>query len=297
MGSRAGLGVLLVALATLAFASADVLTKHLTMRQPVAVIFAVRYLVNVALLAIFLGPALGRGLWRTERTSLVLVRGLCLALATLTAGLALRVMPVGETIAIIYIAPFVVMLLAAPLLDERVSLGGWIGAGAGFLGVLMIVRPGGGLDPWGVAFALSNAGLSAAYHLMTRALARTEQTIPMLFHAALVGSALFCVLALGALGGPAPGWTDFALMLALGALMTLGHFLFTAAYREAPASLLAPVGYLHLFWAGGLGWLVFGHVPHGWSLAGMTLVMGAGVLVALLIPRRRPPAPAPRQGG
>ena len=71
------------------------------------------------------------------------------------------------------------------------------------------------------------------------------------------------------------------MMLLLGALATLGHFLFTAAYREAPASLLAPVGYLHLVWAGGLGLLIFGHVPDGWGLAGMALVCASGVAVAL----------------
>ena len=64
-------------------------------------------------------------------------------------------------------------------------------------------------------------------------------------------------------------------------LATAGHFLFTAAYREAPASLLAPVNYLHLVWAGILGWLVFGHMPDGMTLFGMALVAGAGVAVAL----------------
>ena len=273
-------GILLVVLATLAFAMSDVVTKQQSMRHPVAVVAAVRYLVNLGLLTVFLGPRLGSSLWRANRRGLVLVRGLCLALASLTMGLALRLMPVGETVAIVYIAPFAVMLLAIPLLGERVKASGWIGAGMGFLGVLLIVRPGGGLDPLGVAFALVNAGVSTAYHLLTRYLAASESTIALLYQTALVGSAVFCLMALGSLGNLAVGPADFAMMALLGLLSTLGHYLFTAAYREAPASLLAPVNYLHLFWAGGLGWLVFGHLPDGWSLAGMALVCASGAIVA-----------------
>ena len=133
-------------LATLAFAMADVITKQQAMRHPVSVVVAVRYLVNLGLLSLLLGPQLGSGLWRTNRRALVFVRGLCLALASLTMGLALRLMPVGETVAIVYLSPFAVMLLAIPLLGERVGPLGWTCAAVGFLGVLLIVRPGGGLD-------------------------------------------------------------------------------------------------------------------------------------------------------
>ena len=273
-------GILLVVLATLAFALSDVVTKQQTMRHPVSVVVAVRYLVNLALLTVFLGPRLGARLWRTERPRIVFVRALCLAFASLTMGLALRVMPVGETVAIVYLSPFAVMLLAIPLLGERVGAVGWLGASLGFLGVLLIVRPGGGLDPLGVTFALMNAGFATAYHLLTRHLAHSESTISLLYQTALVGSVFFCLMALGSLGDLAVGWGDLSMMALLGALSTLGHFLFTAAYREAPASLLAPVNYLHLFWAGGLGWLIFGHLPDGWSLAGMALVCASGALVA-----------------
>ena len=274
-------GILLVVLATLAFAASDIVTKQQTMRHPVSVVVAVRYLVNLGLLSVLLGPRLGSGLWRTHRWGLVLLRGLALAMSSLTMGLALRLMPVGETVAIIYLAPFAVMLLAIPLLGEKVSPVGWACVALGFLGVLLVVRPSSGLDPLGVTFALINVGFSCAYHLLTRFLVRSESTIAMLYQTALVGSAVFSLLALGSLDGLAVSRADTAMMALLGALATLGHFLFTAAYREAPASLLAPVNYLHLFWAGGLGWLIFGHLPDGWSLAGMGLVCASGVVVAM----------------
>ena len=274
------MGILFVVLATLAFALADVATKHLAMLYPVPVVIAVRYLVNLGLLALFLWPRHRAGLWQAQRTWLVLLRGLCLAATSLTMGWALQLMPVGETVAIIYLAPFAVMLLAVPLLGERVSTIGWAGAAFGFVGVLLIARPGGSLDPMGVLFAVVNAGFSTAYHLLTRLLSRTETTVSMLFHTAWVGAAVFCALSVPSLGGFAPTVVDLGLMALLGGLATLGHFLFTAAYREAPASLLAPVNYLHLVWAGGLGWLVFGHLPDSWSLAGMAMVTAAGAAVA-----------------
>ena len=273
-------GILMVSLAVLAFAVSDVVMKHLAASHSVPVIVAVRYLINLGLLAVILGPRHGGGLWRTRRTGLVAVRALSLAMGSLTMGLALQLMPVGETVAIVYLAPFLVMLLAVPLLGEKVTLVGWLGAIAGFLGVLLIVRPGAGLDPWGVVFAVTNAGFATGYHLLTRFLARTETMVAMLFHTALIGSVFFCLAALPNLQGFAPGLFDIGLLLLLGALATLGHFLFTAAYREAPASLLAPVNYLHLAWAGGLGWLVFGHVPGWLSTAGMALVCLGGVAAA-----------------
>lgn len=288
-------GIMLVVLATLAFGVSDVVTKHLAMLYPVPVVMAVRYLVNLGLMLVFLWPRTGARLWQAQRHWLVFARGVCLAAASLTLGWALQLMPVGETVAIIYLAPFLVMLLAIPLLGERVSAIGWAGAAFGFAGVLMIVRPGGSLDALGVTFALVNAGLAAAYHLLTRLGSRTETTLAMMFHTAWIGAAIFSLLSLPSLGSIAPSALDIGLMVLLGAVMTLGHFLFTAAYREAPASLLAPVNYLHLLWSSGLGWLVFGHLPDGWSLAGMALVAAAGAAVAVnthLVQRRRNAAEA-----
>ncbi len=279
--SRPMYGILLVVLATLAFAIGDTMTKQQAMRHPVAVVIAVRYLVNLGLLTVFLGPRLGAGLWRTGRPWLVPLRGLCLALASLTMGMALQVMPLGETVAITYLAPFAVMLLAIPLLGERVGPASWIGVAVGFLGVLLIARPGGGLAPLGIALALVNAGFATGYHLMTRYLARTENVVAMLYQAALVGTLFFGIAALGSLDALEIDLADLAMMVAIGVSSTLGHFLFTAAYREAPAALLAPVNYVHLAWAGGLGWLVFGHLPDGLGLTGMVLVASSGILIAL----------------
>lgn len=133
--------VSLVAIAVLFFARSDVLTKHLTQSYPVPVVIAARYLVSLAMLLSLTWPRLGAALWRTERIWLVLLRGGVLTLASLTMGFALRHMPVAETIAVMFLAPFAVMLLAIPLLGERVTVAGWFLAILGFSGVLLVRRP------------------------------------------------------------------------------------------------------------------------------------------------------------
>lgn len=273
-------GVALVVAATALFAVADTVGKHLAMLYAATLILAARYSVNLALVTLTMWPRHHGALWRTHRTALVIVRGLCLALSSITMLLALRVMPVAETVAIIYITPVLVMLTSATLLGEKVSPLGWVGAGLGFAGVLFIGRPGSGLDPWGIAFAVTNALLATGYHVLTRVLARTESTMALMFHTALVGALLFIGLSL-ALGVPAlPSAFDAGLMLALGGLATLGHLLFTTAYREAPASTLAPVNYMHIAFATLLGWAVFHQLPDVLGFVGMSLIAGAGLLAA-----------------
>ena len=259
-------GVLLVMGAVFIFALSDTVTKHLATIYPVSIVLLMRYLVNVVLLLAILFPSQGAAFWRTKRTALVTVRALTLCVASMTMAMALRVMPVAEAVSIVYLAPFAVMLLAMPLLGERVNWVGWLGAGLGFTGVFLIARPGGNLAPLGVGLCLINAVCGTAYNL---------------FNTAFVGALVFALLSIGQWHGPMPGLIDFGLMLLLGLLMTSGHFLFTAAYREAPASTVAPIGYMQLFWSGGLGWLVFGHVPDAISLIGMGLVVVAGVSIAL----------------
>jgi drug/metabolite transporter (DMT)-like permease len=284
-------GILLVAAAVFLFAIGDVLTKQLTMAFPVMLVMAVRYLVSLILVGLVLGPAAGRDLWRTRRTGLVVLRGLCLAAASVTMGLALRTLPVGETVSIIYLAPIAVLLLSGPVLGERVGLVAWIGAGISFAGVLAIMRPGGGLDPAGVTFALVNAALGTAFHLLTRILSRTETTAALMFHTMLTGSLALLPFAAAGLAETAPAPLDYIRMGVLGLLSTSGHVLFAMAYRYAGPATLAPINYLHLVWAVVLGWLVFGHVPDAPALAGMAAILAAGLAVTL---RSRSTAPVPQ---
>lgn len=269
------------------FACMDTTIKYLTASYPVPLIAAVRYAVNLVLMTALLAPFHGREIARTKRTGLVIVRACVLALGTLAASFALQRMPVAETISIIFVAPIVVILASGPLLGERVSRSGYIAAATGFAGILLIARPGSGLDPVGVACALVAMATTSAYQLLSRVLTASESTTALLFYSALVGTILYGIAAPWFVGGPQPGLFDTMLLISVGAYGGLGHFLFTAAYRHAPASILAPANYAQLLWSALLGWLVFSHVPDQWALTGMAVIAGSGVIAAL--GTRRPP--------
>ena len=286
--NRPLLGVLLLASGTFLFSLHDATNKMLLDDYDVPVVAAVRYGMQVLLLLAILGPTRGPELVRTRRTGLVLLRSLGLAVSSLFFGLGLQLMPMPESTAIGYIAPLVVVLLAKPLLNETIGPFGWIAAAVGFGGMLLIVRPGSGLDPLGVTYILISVAATVAYNMLSRSLAHSERTLALLFYSALVGAIGFGLAAPWFLDGTVPDAPQVVMFLSLGVTAGFGHFLFTSAFRYAEASLLAPVGYVHLVWATMLGWLIFGHVPDGLTILGMLVVIAAGVLVALRSLRKAP---------
>lgn len=283
-------GLVLLLGATLLFAYNDTTNKLLITEYNVPMVAAIRYITHCLLMLALVAPFHGRDMVRTTRTGLVLVRAASLALGSFLVSLALQRMPVAETTAIVYLCPVLVVLLSGPLLKEKVGPTAWLAALLGFAGVLLIARPGSGLDPLGVLFVLGNVVVSTAYNLLSRVLAHTERTMAMLFYSALVGAIGFGIFLPWTLHGAAPTALQLVLLAGLGVSAWLGHYLFTQSYRYAPAALVAPMTYMHLVWAGVLGWLVFGHAPEPIALAGMGLVAIAGMISA--IRRRRGQRPA-----
>lgn len=263
------------------FACMDTTVKFLVSHYPVPVVAALRYIVHALLMVVLLGPSQGRLMVQTERTGWVMVRAACLAGATFFMGLALQRMPVAETTAIVFLSPLVVVLIAGPVLNEKVGALDWVAALVGFLGIMLIARPGGDLDTIGIAYALFAVAVMTGYQLLSRILVTTERTVSMLFYAAMFGSILFGLTLPWFWEGPLPPWEHQLLFLLVGACGGMGHFLFTAAYHQTEASALAPLMYAQLLWAGLLGWLVFGHVPDAWSVLGMFIVAGCGALCGI----------------
>ena len=292
-------GVVLLASAVLLFACMNATTKYLTASYAVPLVVAVRYIVHLLLMVIILGPRQRQRLYRTRRTGLVVVRALCLVVASLFLGLGLQRMPVAESTAIIFLAPMLVVLVARPVLGETIGALGWIAALLGFAGVLLIVRPGSGLDPLAVAYLLVTVTATVAYLLLSRVLAPTESPVAMLFYVAVAGSICFGASLPWSIGGPVPSGWDVLFFISMGITGGLGHFLFTAAFRYAAASILAPINYLQLVWAGLLGWIVFGHVPNAPTALGMVVVIISGVIIAVKSARStkaQDPAPIQSQG-
>jgi drug/metabolite transporter (DMT)-like permease len=274
-------GVLLVVVATFLFSASDVAFKHLVASYPAPLLLALRYLTHLTLMIAFIGPVQGRTMFATHRTGLVLIRTLCIVTASILMGWSLELQPVAESLAIYFLAPLLVVLLAKPLLGERIGPAGWVAAALGFSGVLLVIRPGGALDPLGTVFMLANAAFMAVYILLTRVLAGTERTVTLLLYVALTGAILFGLSLPFYWEGFDPSLLDVVLLLSIGASAMSGHCLFTAAYRFADASLLSPIIYLQLLWAGVLSWLAFGHVPDGLSLLGMAIIVASGAVVTL----------------
>lgn len=294
--SRRLRGIVLYACGLVVLACMDTTTKYLATRYAPPLVVAVRYVVNCLLMLALLGPAYRGRLVQTQRTGLVLLRGACLASGSLFLGFAFARMPVAETTSIVFIAPTIVVLLARPVLGERIGVLGWLAAVGGFAGVLLIARPGAGLELVGVLLALAAAGTTATYQLLSRVLAATERTMALLFYTALVGAVAFGLVAPWFWDGRVPRPLEALLFVSLGVFSGVGHYLFTAAHRYAAASTLAPIGYSQVMWAGVLGWIVFGHVPAPISVAGMVIIISSGALITLkpALERRRVSADARR---
>ena len=254
-------GVLLLVCALFLFALMDSAVKYLSTHYNVPLIMAIRYIVHCLLMIVILTPSYGKQLVQTRRTGLVLIRAGCLAAVSLFVGLALQRMPVAETTAISFLAPMLVVFIAGPLLGERLGVLGWTAALTGFAGVLLIVRPSSGLDGVGIAYALCAVGGNAAYQLLSRVLMSTERAVTLLFYTALIGATCFGAVLPWFWEGKPPTLWQLLLFLSLGVTGGLGHFLFTSAYRYASASVLAPITYLQLLWAGLLGWMYSGMFP------------------------------------
>lgn len=280
-------GLALFCIAVVLFACLDAIAKHLSQRWPVAMLAWGRYTVHFVLMTAFLAPSWGRRLLRTERPLLQCVRGVSLVVVTVLAMAAFKRMPLAEATTLLFASPLLVAILARPVLGEQIGRIRWTAILLGFGGVLLLTRPGNGLDPLGLACAMGAAIAYAAYQLMTRLMSRTEHPATMLYYTACAGTLLLsgAQSMMGTLQWP--GYTDAALIAALGVLGGSGHYLLTRAFREAPASMLSPLIYTQLVWAAILGWLVFGDTPNATSVAGMLVIGASGLLIAWESTRKR----------
>lgn len=283
--------VLLLLGALFLFVLLDATAKHLGQTYPVPMLVWSRYVVHFLLMLVFLAPSMRSRLIATQRPGRQVVRALCLLGTTFFGMAALARMPLAETTAIVFAAPLLVTLLARPVLGEHIGALRWAAVVVGFVGVLLIARPGSGLVAEGIALALGAALTYAIYQILTRQLSPTENPVTMLFYTALIGTLGMSLVLPWIWGGPMPGALDAAMIVSLGIYGGTGHFLLIRAFRGAPASVLSPILYIQLVWATLVGVLVFGHVPDGAALAGILTIAAAGAIIALDSRRR----PAPRQ--
>lgn len=278
-------GIVLLLVGIFLFAVFDATSKYLAQSFPVQLLVWARYSVNLVIMLIVVVPSAGRDVVITRSPWLMILRGVLLVTCTLFLVLALRTLPLAETSALAFLSPLLVVLLAGPLLGEEMKLRNWIAAIGGFVGMLLIARPGGAVSGIGVVYALSAALCNAFYQILTRRLSATESPMRQLFYTALVGTVIMTFLIPPYWTGTTPTLAQGLLIASLGCSGGGAHFLLIRAFRDTPASTLAPLLYIQLIWAMLLGWLVFGQFPDGLATCGMLIIGASGLSLALYRPR------------
>jgi drug/metabolite transporter (DMT)-like permease len=273
-----GIGLMMLAAST--FACLDATSKYLTTLYPVPAIVWARYVFQVLLMVAVLGPRLGMGLVRTTNLRLQILRGLVLTGSSLVFLTALSFMPLAEAASIGFMAPLMIAVLSGPVLHERVESRTWLALAAGFGGMLLIIRPGGGLLTWVALLPLLTALLTAIYQLMTRKLAGRDAALTTLLYPALIGTMVVPLIFPLSLALPRQP-LHAALFVAVGVLGGIGHYLLIKAHDYAPPSVLGPFMYAQLVTALVLGWLIFGQLPDGVALIGMLTITASGLLLIL----------------
>jgi drug/metabolite transporter (DMT)-like permease len=258
------------------FACLDATGKYLLRyMDPLQIVWA-RYFGAFLLALIFLNPITRPKMMTTSRPFMQIGRSALLLGSTALNFFALRYLQLDEALAILFSTPFLVALLCGPLLGEWVGWRRWAAISVGFLGVLLVARPGfGGLHP-AALLSFGSAICYALYVISTRVLARTDSSETTLFYSNLVGAVAMLPIIPFVWTKPDSAFV-VALMVLIGALGSGGHYLLICGHRLAPASTLAPFIYTQMVWTTTLGFLVFGQVPHRWTIIGGLVVIASGL--------------------
>ena len=277
-GAAVRTGILWMLVATCLFVCQDSTSRILLRSYPATEIAFARYLVHMVLVSLVLA-------WRdprlmiSRRPILQILRSGFLLGATLFSMLALKVMPLVDFSAIVWVAPVLVAALSVFMLNEKVSPGVWTSVVAGLIGVWVIVgRP--GMDfSFSMLFPFLAALANALYQITTRLLHGADSSLTTLFYTALAG-VLFCGGFLPFIA-VVPNFAGGSLMFFLGLLGVASHFCLIRAFAAAPANIVAPFGYTALLWAILFSLLIFGEIPSMRTLFGAALIVGAGLFIFL----------------
>ncbi len=287
---RPGTGIAFQLSALLSFVLMDCAIKATVRTLPLAVVLWARFAFHMVFVSALLA-AMGRRLPpRSRAPRLQAVRSLCLGAANLTFSAALIHVPLAEATAIGFVSPLLTTLLAARVLGERVGWRRWFGLAVGFVGVLVIIRPGLGVTHPAALLVLGTATLFALYQVLTRRLAGTDDATTTIFHTG-VASGVLTTLALP-FAWASPTLAEWAMLALIGAIGGGSHFLLIQAFARAPASLLAPFAYTQMIWATVAGWIFFDEWPDLLAVVGGVIVAAGGIFVMVSESRSRAVAPA-----
>ena len=272
-------------LAGLCLSSLDATGKYLVRDHSLLLVVWARYAGQMLVVTPFAWQRAGKGFWRTQKLRLQLLRSLMLVLATIGFFGGLRYLPLAEASAITFLAPIFVVALSWPLLRERATHARRIASVIGFIGIVILLRPGSAVMHPAVMLLVGAALANALYQLLTRKLL-DESPHTTLFYSASVGTVMLSLALPFAFEDARFSQGAVPFFILMGLFAGLGHWCLTNAYLRAPASLLTPFTYLQMLWATALGYLVFGQHPDHISAVGMAVIVASGVSLALWERRR-----------
>lgn len=278
-------GVLMMCFAVFCFATMNGFVKELRVQElPLVEIIWGRYFFHtVIILAIF--PRRIPTLLAGSDKGLQLVRSILVLLATALMFTAVGLMPLADAVAITFIAPLLITALSVPLLKEKVGLRRWIAVCIGFVGMVVIVRPGGGLFQLAALLPIGVTVFYAIYQIITRVISHRTDPINTVFYTAIVGGVVMSLIV--PFFWQTPTLEQWTLLIVAGFLGGLGHWAIIIAYQRAEAPLVAPFAYSELIWATLIGLTLFGDFPDIWTLVGAGIIAASGIYI---LQRERHPA-------
>ena len=271
--------IFLVIAACFLFSFLDASAKYLVLEGMAAPFVAwARFAVHLVLVAVLFRVWSNAQAFRTGNLPAQVVRGMLMFGSTVFNFMALQTLQLAETIAISFFAPALIVALAGPLLGEWAGWRRWLAIVVGFVGVLIVTRPGFGAFGIGHVFSFCFVTCHALYIIMTRRMGASESSESLLFYSALV-PALFMLPAVPFYGSMPHGALQWGLLLVMGVCGTLGHWLLIKAYKQATTAALAPYPYTQIVWMVGLGWLAFDDLPDLWTLVGAAVIVASGLYI------------------
>ncbi len=271
--------ILLIVGAGITFSCLDTAAKYLvTEGLPTTFVSWVRLAGHVVVVLLLFRAWSQPQVFRYRSLPKQVLRGMLLFGSTYFNFLALKTLQLTETISIFFFAPMVITALAGPLLGEWAGWRRWVAVAVGFVGVLVITRPGSDAFALGHLFSIAAMLSYCGYVIMTRMMGATETSQSLIFYSALV-PVIFLLPVVPSQAVVPQGALIVGILLSLGVLGAAGHYMLILAYRQATTSALAPYPYLQMLWMIALGYLVFGELPDRWTLLGVGIIVASGLYI------------------
>lgn len=279
--SRTNRAIALVLLSQIVLVFLDTAAKWLSLEgMPTTEVVFMRYGVHLVLLLLLFLPVTGRKLFVSNNWKLEVLRGACLLVTTGLNFLAMRYLPLTVTSAIQFTAPLIICALSGPMLGETVGWRRWTAIGVGFVGILIIVRPGTEAFHPAALLSVGCAVFLALFSILTRKLAGVDSATTQQFYAGATAVVLIAPVAMTDWVWPSQpiSWVAFFVM---GAAGLTGHFLNSIAHRFATPATLAPFSYLSLLYLSLSSWLVFQQPPDQYFAIGAAVIIASGLYIWL----------------